>query len=229
MLNTELAKNFLCKIDPKNIRRSSPGKPVFIEIDGNPNTGKTTIIETIRYVLQNYGLKVYVLPEFAHYHYEGRETLMYNVRQGINAMENIVENLENKTYDIFLIDRGLFDVYCWVNWRNQYTDEDLSSEIVEVIKKFFICSYFVSYIDIAIFLLCEGKEGIKRDRASKFLNGYDRNKKKKFLSELNISYIQSCNELQKLDNPIVVIDTTYLTLEETEIKVLNLIEMKCLQ
>jgi thymidylate kinase len=223
MFSRKLVQKFLKKTDPNNIRRNKPQKPIFIEIGGTPNSGKTSVMETTKYLLKANGMKVGLFSEWAHYNEEGRETVMYEINKGIDAMKNILDNVNNKNYDIFLLDRGLYDVYCWINWRKNCTEETLEQGFPEMVKQFFTCSLWCDSIDIAIFLLCEGKEASQRDRASKLLNRNNKQKKEKFLCELNTTFIKGCEELKEMGKPIITIDTTYLTLKETEKKVIKVI------
>lgn len=93
MIEKKIIEKFLKKTDPNNIRRNKPQKPIFIEIGGTPNSGKTSEMETIKYVLKTSGMKVGLFSEWAHKNEEGRETIMYNINQGIEAIRNILNNL----------------------------------------------------------------------------------------------------------------------------------------
>ena len=91
-------------------------RPFFVEFAGGPKAGKTTAIERLDKLLRRSGFRVRVIPELASSSpLRAKHHVYFNWWTMSRAISHILESVESNEH-IVLIDRGLFDALCWMDW-----------------------------------------------------------------------------------------------------------------
>lgn len=137
-------------------------RPFFVEFTGSPSSGKTTSITEMYKFLRRLGFRVYKPMEGAEeIQHIPRTTHVYNIRTGLYALQILLDESYKHTYDVVILDRGIFDAYAWMMyWRdkNKITDAEQDR-----IQKFFLSSSWSAQIDAAFFMVCDPEEAMRRE------------------------------------------------------------------
>lgn len=93
-------------------------QPLFVELAGLPAAGKTTAAHLLNAQLLREGAQCEVVPEAA-----GRSPLQqikrhwkFNAWNLCEAVESILEHSTTRDRDVVILDRGLVDALCWIQW-----------------------------------------------------------------------------------------------------------------
>lgn len=137
-------------------------RPFFVEFTGSPSSGKSTTIVELYKFLRRLGFRVYKPLEGAEeIQHIPRTTPVYNVRTGLYALQILLDESYKHTYDIVLLDRGVFDTYAWMMyWRDK---EKLTTEEEQLIQQFFLNPLWINTIDAAYFMICSTEEAMRRE------------------------------------------------------------------
>lgn len=143
--------------------RDSPPRPFVLEFTGSPSAGKTTIIKEVERFLRRRGFRVLCPQEGAEVirHVE-RDTPLYNLRTGLYALANLIDLTQNHLYDFVILDRGLFDVFCWMEY---WADKNLLDDKAKCdFQNFFLSKFWINRIDMAFFVVCEADAAMEREQ-----------------------------------------------------------------
>ncbi len=137
-------------------------RPFFVEFTGSPSAGKSTTIVELYKFLRRLGFRVYKPLEGAEeIQHIPRTTPVYNVRTGLYALSILLDESYKHTYDIVLLDRGIFDTYAWMMyWRDK---EKITGPQEDLIQRFFLSPFWVDSIDAAYFMVCSPEEAMRRE------------------------------------------------------------------
>jgi predicted NUDIX family phosphoesterase/thymidylate kinase len=92
-------------------------RPFFVEFAGGPKAGKTTTLERLDKLLRRSGFRVRVISELASTSpLRAKLHVYFNLWTMTKAISQILESMERAEH-IVLIDRGLFDALCWMDWH----------------------------------------------------------------------------------------------------------------
>lgn len=187
-------------------------KPFMIEFTGSPSSGKTTIIREVERLLRRSGFRVFCPQESmeAIRHLE-RDGKVYDARVATYALNIVIDCASGSNFDFVLLDRGLFDVYCWqeywhVKGRITYGEKD-------VMQRFFLDPAWIENIDFVLFVVCEGKVAFDREYNISATNKPGGKTNPESLDNFFKSFQQSFRQLAYYRNysQIDIIDTTHLS------------------
>lgn len=136
--------------------------PFLVEFTGSPSSGKSTTIVELYKFLRRLGFRVYKPLEGAEaIQHIPRTTPVYNVRTGLYALTILLDESYKHTYDIVLLDRGIFDVYAWMMyWRDK---EKLTAPQEDLFQRFFLSPFWADSIAAAFFMVCSPEEAMRRE------------------------------------------------------------------
>lgn len=210
--HTEVLRNFLGK--PENrYGRGSPPRPFIIEFTGSPSSGKTTIIKEVERFLRRSGFRVFCPQEsmeaIRHIPRDGR---IYDARVATYALNIVIDCSSSCNFDFVLLDRGLFDIYCWQDhWHSMGR---ITTEQKDVMQQFFLDEAWIGKIDFALFVVCEGNVAFAREYQVSVTDkpGGKTNPESlaKFYSVFTGSYQKLKNTFPQVD----ILDTSNLTKQE---------------
>ena len=101
-------------------------QPLFVELAGLPAAGKTTAAHLLNTQLLREGSHCAVVPEAA-----GRSPLQqikrhwkFNAWNLCETVESILEHSTARDTDVVILDRGLVDTLCWIEWFRSKNEID---------------------------------------------------------------------------------------------------------
>ena len=136
-------------------------RPFVIEITGTPEAGKTSVINTLTRFFKRCDWRV-------HNPTEGAEVIekvprinhIYNIRTGIYALSELLDNVYSLDFDLIIFDRGLYDAFCWQEyWLKK---EIISLDLAQTNQTFFTQSEILKNIDTCFFVVCQAEESMRR-------------------------------------------------------------------
>lgn len=137
-------------------------KPLIIELYGLPKSGKTTIINSIALFLRRNEIATKVITERASVcPLKDKKSIFFNVWTGCMALTNILETIDSGSYQVIILDRGIYDSIVWLNVLregNRYLDSE-----IEIIKNFFMMKRWQEKIDMVIYLKTTIDKAIERE------------------------------------------------------------------
>lgn len=138
-------------------------RPFIIEFDGMPSCGKTTVIKELNKYFRHNGLRVCAPQEGAEaVCHIPRTTPEYNIRIALYTISMIMDLSWNHTYDLILLDRGIFDFLCWTDYmydKNMITDEQ-----AKTLTQFYLLPSFTEKRDCAVVMICDPKIALEREK-----------------------------------------------------------------
>lgn len=145
-------------------------RPLVIEFCGSPKSGKSTTITSINQFLKRNGFTTKVLTERASIcPVKNKKNPFFNLWTLTSALAEIIEHIDNKSADIIIADRGIFDALCWFEWLNKngsigapYLDDDS----YKVLEKFIHLEIWKDYIDLIYVFKVEPTTSIEREYAN---------------------------------------------------------------
>lgn len=189
-------------------------RPFIVEFDGMPSSGKTTIIRALDKYFRHNGWCVFPPQEGAQAirHISRNLALAeYNLRTALYAMQMIMDASWTRTYDIMLLDRGIFDCCCWVEYLHQH--DLITGSEGNVLNLFYLLPFFTQKIDCALVVVCDPDVAFERVKTMQISHdmGFTNHHSLKNL------YEQSCELYQRYHRAypqLKFLDTTLLTPRE---------------
>lgn len=213
------AKDLLRLLDPTGIRGEGLPRPFIIELTGNPDSGKTTIIDSLRDFFKEMGYRVDKPLEGAEVVKLPRTNFRYNVATGIYAMNILMGQLNSGAHELVLFDRCLYDAWGWMEywlWK-----KDISKELAREVQNFFTKEAWRKEIDIAFFVMCDPKEAVRRNLETSIIKETGRFSSPKSSKKLANIFRNEYNYFKRKNAPVILIDTTKLSKDEQAKLVLN--------
>ena len=124
-------------------------RPIVIEFSGSPKSGKTTCINSLELFLKRNGFRVEVVQERASVcPVADKKSPMFNIWTACTSITGMISQLEQKviTCDVIILDRGVFDAFCWFEWLS--TKKALSNSQKNIIDDFLSIDLIVNRVDI---------------------------------------------------------------------------------
>ncbi|MFH1193884.1 MAG: hypothetical protein V1661_02730 [bacterium] len=214
---------------PNRYGQTSFPRPFFLEFAGSPSSGKTTVIGELDKLLRRYGLRVFCPQEGAQAirHIE-RTTPVYNIRTGLYTLSLFLDLNCGHTYDVVILDRGIFDVYCWMIYHKE--KGQLTEESCQLIQSFFLSDLWINTIDAAFFMVCEAEEAMKREMRLSLTNKEAFASNPKTIAGLVSRYREAFNVLSPKHKQLELVDTTnmeeYEVVEQMTNKILDILVKK---
>ncbi len=195
-------------------------KPFVVEFSGTPRTGKTTILNNLKEFFTKAGLNVFIVQEFTKT--ESYKNNIWTKRHELSPIDyqtaiikEVIKQLNeaaaNKSLDIILLDRSVYDRYIW-NQRSFDT-----GIITEVEKESF--SNYLQYakiIDLLVLVYADADIAEKRDFVNSLALENRNFINRTNLSEYNNAMKNCCAKFQDVNK--VIIDTNDISCMDSSIK-----------
>lgn len=135
--------------------------PIFIELIGTPKSGKTTLVNAMKNLLEKSGIPVTVRRETAEYNpIQNKNSEEYNIWMIMELIKNFSEDLINNPGKIVIYDRGLLDRIPWIDYSVQ--TGSISKKDSEIIKKLYETDLLKKYNPLAYGFITSPEISIKR-------------------------------------------------------------------
>ncbi len=195
----------LTKLKKRNFHR-----PFVIEITGTPDSGKTSVINTLTRFFKKAGWRVLNPTEGAEITKKvPRTTHLYNIRTGIYALSELLDNIYSLDFDLIIFDRAIYDAFCWQEyWLKK---RESSMVLAYANQKFFTQPGILEKIDICFFVICQAEEAMRRESEWSLTEKQGETTNPESIKNL-INIWQYCHWFfAKTGNPAVLLDTTKLS------------------
>lgn len=107
--------------------------PIIIEFCGIPYSRKTTTINKLGKILRQNGIGFEIVDEFrgdSNFYSSAKYTPDLNLVRSFRCLESIIACIHHGNCDSVLVDRGLFDTYCWLSWFK--TKKNVPKELLDL-------------------------------------------------------------------------------------------------
>jgi thymidylate kinase len=136
--------------------------PFFIEVFGNPDSGKSSAIKSLYIFLRRHGFRVKKPLEGAEEISDDipRSTPEFNLATGIYATDFLIRLHHAHTHDVVILDRGIFDAYSQMSsWHKK---GKLSTEERDAYQAFFLSKLWTPRVTACFVMVCDPKVAIER-------------------------------------------------------------------
>ena len=183
--------------------------PFVVEFTGSPSAGKSTTIVELYKFLRRLGFRVFKPLEGAEQiQHIPRTTPVYNIRTGLYALEILLDESYKHTYDIILLDRGIFDIYAWMMyWHDK---EKLTGPQVDLFQRFFLSPFWSDSIAAAYFMVCSPDEAMRRELRIALSERLGETTNPSSVAKLVDRYTRAYEMLKPRHPQLELIDTTTL-------------------
>jgi hypothetical protein len=138
------------------------GRPWLVEFAGTPRAGKTTVIGGLSTLLKRDGWHVRLVDEQAGCcPVPDKDNPHFNIWTTCSTICRIVE-ARYSSADIVLIDRGLFDALCWLEW---YRQRGSSAMAPDAFDNLLLASNAIDLIDLVVVMIVDPVQALRRDFA----------------------------------------------------------------
>lgn len=187
-------------------------RPFIVEFDGMPSCGKTTLVKKLETYFRHHGLSVFTPQESAEaIRHVPRITPEYNMRTALYTIQIIMDMSWNHTYDLILLDRGIFDCVCWADYC--YDKHMITEKQKNTLKQYYLLPMFTDKIDCAVVMICEPEVALEREKNIELVapHGFTtRQRLHEFYRRSRDLFVQNVLAYPQLH----LLDTTNLTLQE---------------
>ncbi|MFA6729433.1 MAG: hypothetical protein WCR95_00340 [Eubacteriales bacterium] len=184
-------------------------RPIVIEFSGSPKSGKTTCINSLELFLKRNGFKVEIVQERASVcPVADKKSPMFNIWTACMSITRMIASLEQKVVncDVLILDRGIFDAFCWFNWLS--SKKAISNANKAVIENFLSMDLLVNRIDIVFAFTATPDVSIEREYANLLTDKPGTIMSKKTLSEYLSSVRYIIEDKRKYFHEVFEIDTS---------------------
>lgn len=186
-------------------------RPIVIEFSGAPKSGKTSCINSLAMFLKRNGFSVKIVQERAGVcPVNDKESPMFNIWTActsIAGMLGIIENeLECQNCDILILDRGIFDAICWLEWMTHKQKIELTQR--DAIEKFLLMDELVKKIDIVFSFTVNPEISIAREYATLLTNKLGRIMNPQVLDEFLTAINETVKTKSRYFHKVFQIDTS---------------------
>jgi predicted NUDIX family phosphoesterase len=202
-----LQKQAEAVLELKNIHRQK--RPIVIEFSGSPKSGKTSCINSLGFFLKRNGFNVEIVHERANVcPVANKKSPMFNIWTicaSIMGMLSVLEKKEN-TCDVLILDRGIFDAFCWFDWLT--ATKKMEDAQKKVIENFLTMDLIVNRIDIVFAFTASPEISIQREYAYLLTDKPGTIMNKNSLAEYLSSIKRVLNEKKQFFHKIIKIDSS---------------------
>lgn len=184
-------------------------RPIVIEFSGSPKSGKTSCINSLQLFLKRNGFSVKVIQEYASScPVSNKHSPIFNIWTACKSIAGILGSIgQNRpSYDVLLVDRGLFDAASWFEW--QYDKKAIEGSEKEIIDSFLTMNLLAGKIDIVFAFSVDPEESIKREYANLLTEKPGSIMNRDVLDEYLKALKTTINKKSKYFHKIIEIDTT---------------------
>jgi hypothetical protein len=129
--------------------------PVIIEFCGIPYSRKTTTIHKLAKILRQNSVEFEIVDEFrgdSNFYSSAKYTPDLNLVRSFKCLESIITCIHHCHCDTVLIDRGIFDTYCWLSWfeTKKKVPKELFDLVVSMLHtiEYYSLKYRIVWFDI---------------------------------------------------------------------------------
>ncbi|OGZ12858.1 MAG: hypothetical protein A3C93_03275 [Candidatus Lloydbacteria bacterium RIFCSPHIGHO2_02_FULL_54_17] len=136
--------------------------PFVIEFGGSPDSGKSTTIEKLYQTLHRNGFSVATPQEGAMAtQHISRKSPLYNYYTGIYALKILLDAVHMHTFDVVILDRGIFDTPTWMEyWLDKGA---ISKDERDTATKFFLSRLWVKHVTASYYFIADPDVAVSRD------------------------------------------------------------------
>jgi len=184
-------------------------RPLFIEFCGTPKAGKTTCADRLTYFLNRSGYQVLKIVERASLcPLRNKHHVSFNIWTACTALVQILEAKE-KDYNIVILDRGIFDALCWMNFMTM--TGRLTEAEKEKIVSFFLLDYWLSMLDIVFLMVTTPQEAVRREFQDQLIQKEGSIMNERTLTLYNKAIEKTYEDMAKHFKSVIKINTTKFT------------------
>lgn len=185
--------------------RPQASRPFFVEFAGTPKSGKTTAVQAVERLLRRNGVRVKVLVERASScPLHAKDHMFFNVWTACTTLTQMLEAREGDD-QVVLVDRGLFDSLCWMNWFSRIGR--LSPEERKAIYDFILLDRWIDLVDVVVLLTVDPATSLTREISGQLTQKPGSIMNERTLSQFNSSIESVVAEAGNRFGKIVRIDT----------------------
>lgn len=151
--------------DPPGARSGDrPPGPIVVEFAGTPRAGKTSAMHSLMRLLQHRHRIVHLVEERAQLSpVPSSEHPRFNLWTATTTTSLIIQAMYSEA-DVVLVDRGLFDSLCWLDWyRNS---KRLSHQDADVIDRFLCVAPLRHLTNLVLVMTVDPVVAVRRERAT---------------------------------------------------------------
>lgn len=201
-----LAKSVLSRFPLVEDSISLARRPFFIEFSGTPKSGKTTGATRLELFFRRNNFRVRTLTERASTcPLRRKDHMFFNVWTACSTLTQMLEALDRDD-QIVIIDRGLFDALCWINWLEKTAR--LTQPEKKIIDDFILLNPWRELTDIVFILSVDPKTALERELAGQLTKRSGSIMNENTLEQFNNSVKSVYNENSSLFRRIIKIDTS---------------------
>lgn len=197
----------------KETRRQK--RPIVIEFSGSPKSGKTSCINSLELFLKRNGFRVEIIHERASVcPVYDKHSPMFNIWTSCMSISGMIGVLERKEIncDVLILDRGIFDAFCWFNWLS--AKKMMETDQKEIIENFLVLDCLINRIDIVFAFSADPETSIEREFANLLTDKMGTIMNREVLSEYLNAIEATVREKKKYFHSIFEIDTTLKNQDE---------------
>lgn len=184
-------------------------RPIVIEFSGSPKSGKTSCINSLELFLKRNGFTVKTIQERASVcPVSDKLSPMFNIWTACTSLAGMIGTLESKdkSIDVLILDRGIFDALCWFDWLvKKGRMEDSQRDTME---HFLLLEDLVKSIDIVFAFTVDPNESIRREYTHLLTDKPGTIMNIETLKEYRDSVKNLCSSKSSYFHKIIEIDTT---------------------
>ena len=137
-------------------------KPLVIEFAGLPKGGKTTLINSLSLFLRRNEIRTRVITERASIcPIVDKLDLTFNVWTGCSSLLQFLELVQEKSYNVIIFDRGIYDSIVWLHYLAE--EHKLDNDKFATIRDFFLLARWRRAIDLVIEVRTKPQKSLERE------------------------------------------------------------------
>jgi len=184
-------------------------RPLFVEFCGTPKSGKTTCSERLAKFFRRNGFQVGIVAERAGIcPLRNKHHMTFNVWTACASLIQILEAVE-KDFQIVILDRGIFDALCWMNFM-KLVGRMTQSEM-DTIFSFLLLDRWRALLDIIFLMVTTPQESLRREHQDQLTRREGSIMNERTLELFNKAIDITCESMSKNFKSVIKIDTTSLT------------------
>jgi predicted NUDIX family phosphoesterase/thymidylate kinase len=156
-----LAQRVLGPLPARQTTARLSRRPFFVEFAGTPRAGKTTAIDLLDRILRRNRYRVRVVAERASTSpLRNKHDPFFNLWTAATTLAQILESQDRDDH-IVLIDRGIFDALCWMDWFR--SSGNLAADEYETITNFLSMPRIRRLTDLVFVLTVSPAQALDRE------------------------------------------------------------------
>lgn len=194
-------------------------RPIVIEFAGSPKSGKSTIISAFSLFLRRNNVSTHVVTERASMcPIDRKDHMTFNAWTICTSLSQLLEHT-NSNSQVVILDRGLFDSLCWMDWMRMTGRID--EEEQKTITDFVTLARWRNLIDLTFVMKVSTEESLRREYTNSPTEAFGTVMKPVTLNLFDTAISNTIKAYDKTFKRIVQIDTTDQEPRESVTAVIN--------